>query len=703
MFNTLLSYVGAGPLSPRSNRQSLGPRDASEVVGRSRSVSPPYLRMDYSLTGFQDLVGDLIAIAGDAENPVHTITAPPAKLVEVVRGIAETLLWGEQNEEDSLMFDYFCEMGVMKIFVSLLNSPTVLTGGAMFSRTSNTLGGRQIKIQLLQTMSLLVLNIKRQTSLYYLFSNNAINMLINNNSNLDFSDEEILSYYVSFMKSISLRLSPETIKLFINDKQNYFPLFVQSIRFFDHHDRMIRNAVRTITLSVFKLMAQSPSLARIVQENAGGYFTLLACQLRDVWLLLDKYTAPHMSVVIEELIDQLEYIADIDRLGFTDLSALLVEKVSLFAIDSVLLKSMSDTSEAEIKLSLSTSLFVICRIIQIWPERGELVLKTEFNMQKSISKISSEFKHILVLFIFLNDMKDNSLVTRFGLFPPGSIDLTLLVSQSLVKTIDRFTIDTVKLVAYYLYIVLKDSLPEFDRPLRLTIIDSFKHVCLQIASVMETTISVDASNIDYGVIDTIEECLDRTFLFPTQSEIEKLSVQPSMFAPSVSLNVLDPSNIHVVLELFIQQLFCVEYLLGGVKTDLHANFFGPCQISCPFLVDLGSQSRIACTHITPITRSTRYMLMDPTRLVLVAPDLTKPGFAQVKQETLLRRIKSVSVDIIDRKILRIAPVGSEPIILAFEDLKRCQLAFVHLETHRTEIRHKIFQQIQTYIKGFSIQ
>ena len=165
MFNTLLSYVGAGPLSPRS-RPSLGPRDVPDPISR-RSVSPPYVKMDYSLVGFQNIVEDLIAIAGDAENPVSSISGPPEELVEVIRGIAETLLWGEQNEEDSLMFDYFCEKGVMKIFVSLLNSPT--------SR-------RQIKVQLLQTMSLLVLNIKRQQSLYFLFSNNAINMLKKGNT-----------------------------------------------------------------------------------------------------------------------------------------------------------------------------------------------------------------------------------------------------------------------------------------------------------------------------------------------------------------------------------------------------------------------------------------------------------------------------------------------------------------------------------------
>ena len=63
----------------------------------------------------------------------------------------------------------------------------------------------------MQTMSILVQNIERQTTLFYLFSNNHVNTVIT--ADLDWEDEEILSYYVTFMKSLALRLNAETAKV----------------------------------------------------------------------------------------------------------------------------------------------------------------------------------------------------------------------------------------------------------------------------------------------------------------------------------------------------------------------------------------------------------------------------------------------------------------------------------------------------------
>jgi protein CLEC16A len=301
---------------------------------RRKSSSPKALKPDFSYNGLQALLDELIAITGGAENPSQVVNTSPDYLVELIRLIAETLLWGEQNQSDSSMFDQFCERGIMKVFVNLLNSPGIITtssGLSIFTSTASAQSAqvssnRQIKVQLLQTMSLLVLNIKRETSLYFLFSNNSINQLIQNNNNLDFSDEEILSYYVTFMKSIALRLSRETVKLFMNEKStNYFPLFIQSIRFFDHHDRMIRIAVRTITLSILKLFPSHPGLGKFLTDNTGGYFSLIASQLRDMWLLIDRTIddlgvvpasaiESGLSVIFDELIDQFEYIAEIYRL-----------------------------------------------------------------------------------------------------------------------------------------------------------------------------------------------------------------------------------------------------------------------------------------------------------------------------------------------------------------------------------------------------
>ena len=49
----------------------------------------------------------------------------------------------------------------------------------------------------------------------YLLSNNYVNQIICHK--FDFSDEEILAYYISFLKTLSLKLNKNTIHFFYNE------------------------------------------------------------------------------------------------------------------------------------------------------------------------------------------------------------------------------------------------------------------------------------------------------------------------------------------------------------------------------------------------------------------------------------------------------------------------------------------------------
>lgn len=87
-------------------------------------------------------------------------------------------------------------------------------------------------------------------------SNNYVNTIITHK--FDFSDEEIMAYYVSFLKTLSLKLNRNTIHFFFNEHLNDFPLYTEAIKFFNHSESMIRVAVRTLTLNVFKGMCCAP-------------------------------------------------------------------------------------------------------------------------------------------------------------------------------------------------------------------------------------------------------------------------------------------------------------------------------------------------------------------------------------------------------------------------------------------------------------
>ena len=66
-------------------------------------------------------------------------------------------------------------------------------------------GNNYVCVQLLQTLNILFENIRNDTSIYYLLSNNHVNSIIVHK--FDFSDEEVMAYYISFLKTLSFRLN----------------------------------------------------------------------------------------------------------------------------------------------------------------------------------------------------------------------------------------------------------------------------------------------------------------------------------------------------------------------------------------------------------------------------------------------------------------------------------------------------------------
>ena len=94
----------------------------------------------------------------------------------------------------------------------------------------------------------------------FLLSNNHINNIILNK--FDFSDEEVMAYYISFLKTLSLKLNTHSIHFFFNEVLNIisscpkhvwlnlkilpffkraseFPLYVEALKFFDHPEGKI--------------------------------------------------------------------------------------------------------------------------------------------------------------------------------------------------------------------------------------------------------------------------------------------------------------------------------------------------------------------------------------------------------------------------------------------------------------------------------
>ena len=276
------------------------------------------------------------------------------RIVENIRSIAEILVYGDQHTDQ--LFDYFCEKNILSLFIAILEETHCSNG---------------IKIQIIQTVSIIAQNIRSEISLYYILSNNHVNQLITHPFN--FADEEVVAFYISFLKTLSLKLNPQTIQLFFNDRLNSLPLYEEAIKFFDHPEGMVRTAVRTITLNVYRI--DDPVMRTFVTQGPPSrYFedvirnihhscrVLYLRNIRFEQLATDtegvlglglgaeatqnvRATLLKLEVGMTELQDHFVYIEDILALKFADIEDAMIDAVNAYLFWPLVISSLLETTQ----------------------------------------------------------------------------------------------------------------------------------------------------------------------------------------------------------------------------------------------------------------------------------------------------------------------------------------------------------------------
>ena len=142
-----------------------------------------------------------------------------------------------------------------------------------------------------------------------------------------------MAYYISFLKTLSFKLNTHTIHFFFNEHTNDFSLYTEAIKFFNHSEKMVRIAVRTLTLNVFRV--QEPSMLKFITDHtAVPYFSNLVWFIGNHVLDIDNCLHGHektqqMVVRLDDLVaehlDHLHYLNDILLLNIPDLNAILTE------------------------------------------------------------------------------------------------------------------------------------------------------------------------------------------------------------------------------------------------------------------------------------------------------------------------------------------------------------------------------------------
>ncbi|MDP2436676.1 MAG: CLEC16A/gop-1 family protein [archaeon] len=206
-----------------------------------------------------------------------------AAVIELLREMAELVIWGDQNK-DSEIFEVFCEKQMLNYFLQVLEESH---------------GDAEVATQLLQTLYMIMENVRSETTLFYILSSNRINQLIRHE--FDFRNEELLAYYISLLKSISLRVNADTIQFFFNETSQDFPLYTSAIAFFRNKDPMVRIAVRTLALSLIKI--PNDKVRRfIASPPVRHYFTSLAESLQQRFALLKDLLDQNKSLLHSALV-----------------------------------------------------------------------------------------------------------------------------------------------------------------------------------------------------------------------------------------------------------------------------------------------------------------------------------------------------------------------------------------------------------------
>lgn len=303
-------------------------------------------------------------------------------LVETLRSISEILIWGDQN--DSSVFDFFLEKNMLSFFLRYLQQRC----------------GRYICVQLLQTLNILFENIRNETSLYYLLSNNHINSIIVHK--FDFSDEEVMAYYISFLKTLSLKLNKHTIHFFYNEHTNDFALYTEAIKFFNHSEAMVRIAVRTITLNVFRV--DDKAMLRYIRDRtAAPYFSNLVWFIGNHILDLDlcvRHDMDHrsrdrLSDLVAEHLDHLHYLNDILTIGLDTLNLVLIHHllnnlfIPLYVYSLTKRKKFDDPQDDRKHVSSVVSLFLLSQVFLIMHHRqlvqqlGEVIFHGDITLAQT--------------------------------------------------------------------------------------------------------------------------------------------------------------------------------------------------------------------------------------------------------------------------------------------------------------------------------
>ena len=283
------------------------------------------------------------------QSDIYILQNSLKEVCDLINLIGKFLIFEEnqKNNSNSNIFDTFAELDFMSEFTKL-----------------SSYDNYKINLELINTFSFLMVNIKDKTTIYYLFSGNCLNKIINKDHNN--IDEEYLSYYINFLKSLSLRLDETTIQLFYIENLHSFPLIENALEFYNHEDCMIRSVVRNIVLNILKI--KNPSIQNYFGKLPSiSYFSDVVCHLRDICYKIDEgiknNNINNILNDFDDLLDETLFLDDLLNLNLNKINYILLNNLFYYFILPILGGSLcSKTDKISKNLSVFLLIFFFCNI-----------------------------------------------------------------------------------------------------------------------------------------------------------------------------------------------------------------------------------------------------------------------------------------------------------------------------------------------------
>ncbi|CAD8156669.1 unnamed protein product [Paramecium octaurelia] len=171
------------------------------------------------------------------------------QITNLIQKLSNFYVIGDHQNQD--IFDYLAENNILALFYDkIINLST------------------QQLCYIISRLSFIISNLKQPLNITYLLSNSVLNDFVIHQ--YDFSNQEMVDYYVNFLKIIAIRIDRENIFLYFNFRYPSFPLLWEAQKFINYPDVLVSNTIKVIILSLsklFNLSQDSDTLTQSIMEQ----------------------------------------------------------------------------------------------------------------------------------------------------------------------------------------------------------------------------------------------------------------------------------------------------------------------------------------------------------------------------------------------------------------------------------------------------